>query len=62
MEQLIHRQPARQQTLPWRELDNRLYVALDVGHKPCVFNLGLGRGLTDAADRWTVKAIFELPI
>ena len=49
-------------TLPWRQQDNRLYLAADVNHKPWVFNLGIGRGLTDAADRWTVKAIFELPI
>ena len=49
-------------TLPWRQQDNRLFVALDVDRKPWVFNLGIGRGLTDAADRWTVKAIFELPI
>ena len=40
---------------------SRWNVALDMGRKPCVFNLGLGRGLTDAADRWTVKAIFDLP-
>ncbi len=49
-------------TLPWRQQDNRLYLALDLDRKPWVMNLGLGRGLTDAADRWTVKAIFELPV
>jgi hypothetical protein len=47
--------------LPWQQQDNRLFAVLDVDRKPWIFNLGIGRGLTDAADRWTVKAIFELP-
>lgn len=47
--------------LPWQQQDNRVFVALDVDQKPWVFNLGVGRGITEAADRWTVKAIFELP-
>ncbi len=38
-----------------------LYFALDHDRKPWAFNLGVGRGLTDPADRWTVKAIFEVP-
>jgi len=50
------------QPLPWEQQDNRLYVALDVDRAPWVFNLALGRGLTQAADRWTIKAIFELPL
>jgi hypothetical protein len=48
--------------LPWQQQDNRLFAALDVDAKPWVFNLAVGRGLTDAADRWTVKAIFEIPL
>jgi len=32
-----------------------------VDREPWVFNLGIGKGLTDATDRWTIKAIFELP-
>ncbi len=47
--------------LPWQQQDHRLFAVLDVDRKPWIFNLGIGRGLTDAADRWTVKAIFELP-
>lgn len=47
--------------LPRSEQDQRLFLALDVDRKPWFVNLGLGRALTDAADRWTVKAIFELP-
>lgn len=47
--------------LPWQMQDNRVFVALDIDRKPWVLNLGVGRGLTDAADRWTVKAIFEVP-
>jgi hypothetical protein len=49
-------------SLPWQQQDQRLFMALDVDRKPWVFNLGVGRGLTDAADRWTLKAIFEVPI
>ncbi len=48
--------------LPWGEQDRRLYLALDVDRGPWVFNLGVGRGLTDTSDRWTLKAIFEVPL
>jgi hypothetical protein len=34
---------------------------MDYDRKPWSFNLGIGRGLTTAADRWTIKAIFEVP-
>lgn len=27
-----------------------------------VFNFGIGRGLTRATDRWTLKWIFEVPL
>lgn len=40
---------------------NVLFLALDVDRKPWVFNLGVGRGLTQAADGWTLKGIFEIP-
>ena len=49
-------------TLPWQQQDNRIFLAVDVDRGPWVFNAGLGYGLTQAADRWTVKAIFELPV
>lgn len=38
-----------------------LYFALDFERKPWAFNLGIGRGLTNATDRWTLKAIFDIP-
>lgn len=38
-----------------------LYAAFDVDLKPFVFNFGVGRGVTHSEDRWTVKAIFEIP-
>jgi len=47
---------------PYSQQSHTLFVALDVDRAPLVCNLALGRGLTAAADRWTVKAIFELPI
>jgi hypothetical protein len=49
-------------TVGWHEQDNRVFLALDVDRKPWVFNVGIGYGLTPAADRWTVKAIFEVPL
>ncbi len=48
--------------LPWNQQANTLFLALDVDMKPWVFNIGIGRGLTAAADRVTVKAIFEFPL
>ncbi len=48
--------------LPYSQQTHTLFAAIDVDRKPWVFNLGIGRGLTAAADRWTIKALFELPI
>lgn len=48
--------------LPWQQQDNRIFLALDVDRKPWVFNFGVGYGLTQAADKWTIKAIFEVPV
>ena len=47
---------------PWDKQDNRIFGVVDVDMKPLVFNFGVGRGLTDASDRWTIKAIIEVPI
>ena len=49
-------------TLPWQQQDNRIFFTLDVDRKPLPFNIGVGYGLTRAADRWTIKAIFEVPM
>ena len=46
---------------PGREQGKTLFLALDVDREPWVFNVGIGRGLNDATDRWTVKMIFEIP-
>lgn len=48
--------------LPRSEQAHTLYLAFDVDRKPWVFNFGIGRGLNGATDRWTVKAIFEIPL
>ena len=48
--------------LPASEQDRVLYLALDVDRGPLAFNFGVGRGLTPASDRWTVKAIIEVPL
>jgi hypothetical protein len=47
---------------PWDKQDNRIYEVIDVDVKPLQFNFGVGYGLTEASDRWTVKAIIEVPI
>lgn len=47
--------------LPAAERERTLYLTIDVDREPWVFNLGIGKGLTEATDRWTIKAIFELP-
>ncbi|RTL55827.1 MAG: hypothetical protein EKK46_05710 [Rhodocyclaceae bacterium] len=48
-------------TLPWEDQDNKLFVVMDYDRKPWVFNLGIGKGMTHAAEKTTLKAIFELP-
>jgi hypothetical protein len=49
-------------TLPPSQQSQALFLALDVDREPWAFNLGVGRGLNDATDAWTVKAIFEIPL
>ena len=45
------------------EQSHTLYLALDVERGPINFNFGIGRGMSGtAADKWTVKAIFEIPL
>ena len=48
--------------LPRAEQSHTLYVALDVDKGPFPFNIAVGRGLNGATDRWTIKAIFEIPL
>ena len=48
--------------LPKDEQEQTFYLTLDVDRKPWIFNIGIGRGLTPATDRWTLKAIFEVPL
>ena len=49
--------------LPLSSQTNTLYGVVDVELKGgWGFNFGIGRGLTGAADRYTVKAIFEIPL
>jgi hypothetical protein len=47
---------------PWDKQDNRIYGVIDVDMKPLVFSFGIGRGLTEASDKWTIKAIIDVPI
>lgn len=46
---------------PQSEQSHTLYLAIDVDRGPVGFNFGIGRGLNYATDKWTVKAIFEIP-
>src|SRR5439155_18136236 len=43
--------------LPLSQQDNVLYAAIDLERKGWSLNFGVGRGLTSAADKVTVKAI-----
>jgi hypothetical protein len=45
---------------PRAEQEHSLYLAFDVDRGPVAFNAGIGRGFR-AADRWTMKFIFEIP-
>jgi hypothetical protein len=47
--------------LPRPEQSHTLYFALDFEHKSWEFNIGVGRGLNDATDRWTLKTIIAVP-
>jgi hypothetical protein len=47
--------------LPHAEQAHTLYLALDYERQPWAFNVGIGRGLTGATDRWTLKTIIEIP-
>ncbi|MFC3652929.1 hypothetical protein ACFONN_15330 [Dyella humi] len=47
---------------PARKQNQQLFAALDVTRGLIPFNFGIGRGLNDASDKWTVKAILEIPI
>ena len=48
--------------LPADEQSHTLYFALDLERGRWGLNFGIGRGLNDATDRWTVKAIFAIPL
>ena len=48
-------------SLPRAEQAHTLYFALDYDRKPWVFNVGIGRGPTGAADRWPLKTTIEVP-
>jgi hypothetical protein len=47
---------------PLDRQDQRLYLVADIDTKPWAFNIGIGRGFTQGADAWTVKAIVEVPV
>lgn len=49
-------------TYSWNRQDNRIYAVADIDMKPLVLNFGVGYGLTEASDRWTIKAIFDVPL
>jgi hypothetical protein len=42
----------------WDQQSNTLFLALDAQTRLFNLNFGIGRGISPAADRWTVKAIF----
>jgi hypothetical protein len=47
------------QPAPRGERPQTLFVAIETERGPIPIHFGIGRGLNDAADKWTVKAILE---
>jgi hypothetical protein len=47
---------------PSRRQQQQLFLALDATGIKVPFNFGIGRGLNDASDKWTIKAILEVPL
>lgn len=47
---------------PARKQSQQLFLAFDAASVAVPFNFGIGRGLNGASDKWTVKAIFEVPL
>ncbi|MGH8765312.1 MAG: hypothetical protein ACRET8_06310 [Burkholderiales bacterium] len=45
--------------LPHSQQAHTLYAAMEWEHGPVPIHFAIGRGLTDATDKWTVKAILE---
>ena len=45
--------------VPRDQQDRTLFLTADVNRAPWIFNLGIGRGQTNATDPWTIKAIFS---
>ncbi len=48
-------------SLPHAQQSHTLFFALDYDRKPWTFNVGIGRGFTEATDRWTLKTIISIP-
>jgi hypothetical protein len=49
------------QLQPYAQQQHMLFIAADIDLKPWAFNFGVGRGFGDDTDRWTIKAIIEVP-
>ena len=47
---------------PAAQQEHSVYAVLDVERGPWVMNIGIGRGLNAQTDRWTIKAIIEIPM
>jgi hypothetical protein len=48
--------------LPHAEQSHTVYAALEWDRGPVPIHFAIGRGLTDATDKWTIKAIFEFTL
>ncbi len=49
-------------TLPFNQQSNNLFAAVDYTGRAYDVNFGIGRGVTSASDKWTIKAILEFPL
>jgi hypothetical protein len=50
------------QIQPLHEEEHTLYAAVDISKGLLDLNLGLGYGLTESANKWTIKLIASIPI
>ena len=48
-------------TLPSNLQENTVYLVVDWDAEPWAINFGVGRGLNNATDTWTIKSIVSVP-
>jgi len=60
--EFYNRKGRRENFDPSGEQGKTFYLVLEVENKLLPFHVGIGRGPNRTTNRWTVKAIFDLPL